>query len=230
VRDYTEVFIGIDTSKLRNAIAIAEAGRDGEVRFLGEIDNTKEATRKLVAKLSQRYQKLHFCYEAGPTGYGLHRWLTELGQSNIVVAPSLIPKRPGGRVKANRRDAQSLARLLRADELTAVWVPDEKHEAIRDLVRARDAAVKDLRAKRQQLSSFLLRHSKSYPGKTAWTKTHAKWLAGLKFEHHAHRLAIEESIGAIRDADGRIARVETAIQELVPQWSLAPAVQAIQAL
>jgi transposase len=230
VRDYTEVFVGIDTSKLRNAVAIAEAGRAGEVRYLGEIDNTKEATRKLVAKLSQRYQKLHFCYEAGPTGYGLHRWLTELGHSNSVVAPSLIPKRPGDRVKTNRRDAQSLARLLRAGELTAVWVPDEAHEAARDLVRARDAAVKDLRAKRQQVSSFLLRHSLSYPGKTAWTKTHARWLAGLKFEHHAHRLVLEEGSAAIRDAEQRIARIEAAIQELVPQWSLASAVQAIQAL
>jgi transposase len=87
MKDYTEIFVGIDTSKLRNAIAIAEQGRQGEIRYLGEIDNTSEATRKLVAKLAQRYQKLHFCYEAGPTGYGLHRWLTSLGQDNIVVAP-----------------------------------------------------------------------------------------------------------------------------------------------
>ena len=159
MKDYTEVFVGIDTSKLRNAIAIAEQGREGEVRYLGEIDNTPEATRKLAAKLAQRYGKLHFCYEAGPTGYGLHRWLTSLGQSNIVVAPSPIPKRPGDRVKTNRRDAQNLAKLLRAGDLTAVWVPDEAHEAIRDLVRARDAAVRDLRAKRQRLTSFLLRHS-----------------------------------------------------------------------
>ncbi len=230
MRDYTEVFIGIDTSKLRNAVAIAEAGRNGEISYLGEIDNTKHATRKLAAKLSQRYGKLHFCYEAGPTGYGLHRWLMELGHSSMVAAPSLIPKRPGDRVKTNRRDAQSLARLLRAGELTAVWVPDKAHEAIRDLVSARDAAVKDLRAKRQQLSSFLLRHSLSYPGKTAWTKTHARWLAGLKFEHHAHRFVLEESLNAIRDADGRIARIETAIQELAPQWSLAPVLQAIQAM
>ena len=110
MKDYTEVFVGIDTSKLRNAIAIAEQGRQGEIRYLGEIDNTPEATRKLVAKLAQLYQKLHFCYEAGPTGYGLHRWLTELGQSNIVVAPSLIPKRPGDRVKTNRRAAQGPSR------------------------------------------------------------------------------------------------------------------------
>jgi transposase len=230
MKDYTEVFVGIDTSKLRNAIAIAGQGRQGEIRYLGEIDNTPEATRKLVAKLAQRYGKLHFCYEAGPTGYGLHRWLTGLGQSNIVVAPSLIPKRPGDRVKTNRRDAQNLAKLLRAGDLTAVWVPDEAHEAIRDLVRVRDAAVRDLRAKRQQLTSFLLRHSLSFPGKTAWTKTHARWLAGLKFEHHAHRLVLEESTSAIHDAAGRIVRVGNAIAELAPQWSLAPVAQAIQAL
>lgn len=230
MKDYTEIFVGIDTSKLRNAIAIAEQGRQGEIRYLGEIDNTSEATRKLVAKLAQRYQKLHFCYEAGPTGYGLHRWLTSLGQDNIVVAPSLIPKRPGDRVKTNRRDAQNLAKLLRAGDLTAVWVPDEAHEAMRDLVRARDAAVKDLRAKRQQLTSFLLRHSLSYPGKTTWTKTHARWLAGLKFEHHAHRLVLEESLSAIRDAGARIVRIEKAIAELAPEWSLAPVAQAVQAL
>ena len=230
MKDYTEVFVGIDTSKRHNAVAIAEAGRKGEVRYLGEFANTPEATRKLVAKLAQRYGKLHFCYEAGPTGYGLHRWLTDLGQDNIVVAPSLIPKRPGDRVKTNRRDAQSLATLLRAGELTAVWVPDEAHEAIRDLVRARDAAVKDLRAKRQQLTSFLLRHSISYPGKTAWTKTHTRWLSGLKFQHHAHRLVLEENLNAIRDAGERIARIERAMAELAPAWSLAPVAQAIQAL
>lgn len=228
--DYTEVFVGIDTSKLRNAVAVAEAGRDGEIRYLGEINNTQAATRKLVAKLSKRYGKLNFCYEAGPTGYGLHRWLTELGQSNIVVAPSLIPRRPGDRVKTNRRDAQSLAKHLRAGELTAVWVPDEAHEAMRDLIRARDAAVRDLRARRQRLSSFLLRHSLSYPGKTAWTKTHGRWLAGLKFEHHAHRLVLEESLNAIEDASARIVRLEKAIAELAPNWSLTPLAEAFRAM
>lgn len=228
--DYREVFIGIDTSKLRNAIAIAEAGRSGEIRFFGEIDNTQEATRKLVAKLASRYQKLHFCYEAGPTGYGLHRWLTDLRQSCIVVAPSLIPKRPGDHVKTNRRDAENLAKLLRAGDLTAVWVPDEKHEAIRDLVRARDAAVNDCRAKRQQVTSFLLRHSRSFPGRTAWSKAHARWLAEQKFQHHAHFLVLQEGIGAVRDAAERIVRIERAVAELAPQWSLAPVVEAIQAL
>jgi transposase len=134
MRDYSEAFIRIDTSKLRNAVAIAEAGRTGEIRFVGEIPNTPQATKKLIAKLAARYKVLHFCYEAGPTGYGLQRSIVELGHSRIVVAPSLIPIRPGDRVKTNRRDAEGLARLLRAGDLTAVWVPDANHEALRDLV------------------------------------------------------------------------------------------------
>ena len=136
-----EAFVGIDTAKLRNAVAVAESGRNGEIRYLGEFDNTTEATAKLIRKLSRRHEVLHFCYEAGPTGYGLYRQIQSLKHDCTVVAPSLIPRRPGERVKTNRRDAQSLARLLRAGELTAVWVPDETHEAVRDLVRTRAMAV-----------------------------------------------------------------------------------------
>ena len=125
MRRCREVFVGIDTAKTRNAIAIAEAGRQGEVRYLGEFDNTPDAVAKLVRKLGDRYEILHFCYEAGPTGYGLYRQILAMGHGCTVAAPSLIPRRPGERVKTNRRDALSLARLLRAAELTAVWVPDE---------------------------------------------------------------------------------------------------------
>ena len=139
--EYSEAFIGIDAAKSRNAIAIAEAGREGEIRYLGEVEATPQSMRKVVARLAAKYQRLHFCYEAGPTGYGLHRLLTGLGHSCVVVAPSLIPKKPGDRVKTNRRDALTLARLLRAGELTPVWVPDTAHEAVRNLVRARAAAV-----------------------------------------------------------------------------------------
>ena len=128
---HSEAFIGIDTSKLRNAVAVAEAGRKGEVRYLGEFDTSTAATRKLVAKLAAQYGKLTFCYEAGPTGYGLHRLIESLGHTCMVVAPSLVPRKPGDRVKTNRRDAEGLAKLLRACELTAVWVPDERHEAMR---------------------------------------------------------------------------------------------------
>src|SRR5205085_6175825 len=147
--DYSEAFVGLDTSKLRNAVAIADGGRGSEVRFLGEIDNTGAATAKLVRKLAAKYERLTFCYEAGPTGYGLYRQITSLGHECNVVAPSLIPKKPGDRVKTNRRDAVNLAKLLRAGELTAAWVPDSHHEAMRALTRARETATNDLRPKRQ---------------------------------------------------------------------------------
>src|ERR1700681_2761931 len=150
----SEAFVGIDTSKWRNAVAIADGGRAGEVRFLGEIENTGAATAKLVRKLAAKHQRLTFCYEAGPTGYGLYRLIKSLGHECIVVAPSLIPKRPGDRVKTNRRDALSQVKLLRAGELTAVWVPDRHHEAMRDLTRARGTAALDLRRKRQEMSAL----------------------------------------------------------------------------
>src|SRR5712672_281195 len=168
--DYSEVFVGIDTSKLRNAVAIAEAGRTGDVRYFGEVENSEAATSKLVKKLAAQHRQLTFCYEAGPTGYGLYRLIKALGHECMVVAPSLIPKKPGERVKTNRRDAVTLARLLRAGELTSVWVPDAVHEAVRDLVRARQAAAEDFRKKRQQLLSFLLRHGRIFMGHKHWTQ------------------------------------------------------------
>jgi transposase len=174
-----EAFIGLDTAKMKISVALAEEGRLGEIRFLGDIGNTPDAVRRLVTKLSGKYRKLLFCYEAGPTGYGLHRQISDLGHDCAVIAPSLIPKRPGERVKTNRRDAVTLARLHRAGELTAIWVPDQEHEAVRDLVRAREAAMEDLREKRQHLQSFLLRHGQVYPGLRSWTQVHARWLSNL---------------------------------------------------
>jgi len=230
VGNHSEAFVAFDTSKLRNAVAIADSGRAGEVRFLGEIDNTGAATAKLVRKLTAKYERLTFCYEAGPTGYGLHRQITELGHECMVVAPSLIPKKPGDRVKTNRRDALSLAKSLRAGDLTAVWVPDERHEAMRDLSRARGAAVEDLRSKRQQVSSFLLRHGLHYPGKKTWTKTHMNWLASQKLAHLEQRIAFAEMLLAVRQAQERIERLEQAIRAAVPDWSLAEVVTAVMAL
>ena len=230
MQDYSEVFVALDVSKSKNAVAIADGSRRGEVRYLGEIENTPEATRLLITKLSKTYKKLTFCYEAGPTGYGLFRWITDLGHECIVVAPSLIPSKPGDRVKTNRRDAESLAKLLRAGELTAVWVPDEKHEAMRDLVRAREAAAQDLTRKRQQVTSFLLRHSRSYPRKKTWGATHARWLTEQVFEHAEQRIAFEETVMAVRQAKDRTERLEAAIAEFVPRWSMAPLVAALQAM
>lgn len=230
MRKYSEAYIGLDVSKSRNAVAVAEGERNGETRYLGEIDNTAEAIRKLAAKLAAKYDRLHFCYEAGPTGYGLHRWLTGLGHSCTVVAPSLIPQRPGDRVKTNRRDAQSLAKLLRAGELTAVWVPDAAHEAVRDLVRARTAAVRDVRGKRQQVTALLLRHSRNYLGKTTWGARHRRWLAQQCMEHRAQQVALGEMIAAVYDAEERQNRLEVYLHEVVQEWSLGPVVDGLQAM
>ena len=142
-------FVAFDSAKEKHAVAIADDGRDGEVRYLGEIDNSPDAVKKLVTKLSRQYERLHFCYEAGPTGYGLHRQLTDLGHVCDVVAPTMIPKRSGDRVKTNRRDSVALVKLLRAGELRAIWVPDSVHEAVRDLTRARETAMVDLKTKRR---------------------------------------------------------------------------------
>ncbi len=226
----SEVFVGLDVAKARHAVAVAEEGRSGEVRFIGEIDSDAAAVRRMVAQLAKRHGRLHFCYEAGPTGYGLYRQLIALGHKCIVVAPSLIPKRPGDRVKTNRRDAIQLAKLLRAGELTAVWVPDETHEAIRELVRAREAAVDDLRRKRQSISSMMLRHSRAYPGKATWGTRHRQWLQAQRFDHPAQQLVLQEMILAAQHATERLKRIEAALTEFLPGWSLAPVVDALQAL
>ena len=229
--DHSEAFVGFDTSKLRNAIAIADGVRGGEIRFLGEIENTGAATAKLVRKLAAKYQRLTFCYEAGPTGYGLYRQIKSFGHECVVVAPSLIPKKPGDRVKTNRRDAMSLARQLRAGELTAVWVPDRGHEAMRDLTRARETAVMDLRSKRQQVSALLLRQGRSYPAnKQTWTKAHMNWLASQKFDYVEQRLVFGEMMLAIRQAQERLTRLAEAIRAAVPDWSLAEVVTALMAM
>ena len=228
--NHSEAFVGLDTSKLRNAVAIADGGRSGEVRYFGEIENSGPATAKLVRKLASKYGRLTFCYEAGPTGYGLYRQIKSLGHECVVVAPSLIPKKPGNQVKTNRRDAIELAKLLRADELTAVWVPDRGHEAMRDLTRARETAMKDLRSKRQQISAFLLRQGMHYPENKTWTKAHLNWLASQKLEYPQQRIVFEEMMLAMRQAQERLARLEQAIGDAMPDWSLAQVVTALMAM
>src|SRR5690242_538734 len=140
-----------------------------------------DAVAKLVRRLADRHETVHFCYEAGRTGYGLYRQITMLGHNCMVVAPSMIPRKPGLRVTTNRRDAQTLARLHRAGELTAVWVPDETHEAVRDLVRARATAAEDYRRKRQHVTAFLLRHRRAFEGSTTWRGRHLRWLDSQNF-------------------------------------------------
>ena len=230
MKRHGEAFVGIDTAKARIAVAVAETGRDGEVRYLGEFDNTPDGVARLIRKLADRYQKLHVCYEAGPTGYGLYRQVLAMGHACTVAAPSLSPRRPGDRVKTNRRDAQCLARLLRAGELTAVWVPDETHEAVRDLVRTRAMAVEDYRRKRQHVSAFLLRYGRAYSHKASWKGHHLRWLDAQNFAHPAQRLAFQEMLNAVRAAAERIGRLDAALIDVVPSWTMAPVVSAFQAM
>ena len=222
-------YVGLDVHKETMAVAVAETGLRGEVREHGKIPNTPVAVKSLATKLASAGRELRFCYEAGPCGYGVQRQLTGLGHECVVVAPSLIPRKPGERIKTDRRDAINLAKLHRAGELTPVWVPDQVHEAIRDLVRARQAAVRTLRQARQQLSGFLLRHGHHYH-RPAWTLMHRRWLAGLKFEQAVHHIVLEDCIEAVEAATARRDRLEAHIEAALPAWSLAPVVQALQAL
>lgn len=223
-------YVAFDTSKETLAVALAEGRRRGEVRFFGTVANRPEAVRKLVDKLAGRHSRLAFCYEAGPTGYGLYRQIRALGHDCQVVAPSMVPVRPGGHIKTDRRDATTLAALFRAGELTAIWVPDAAHEAMRDLVRVRQTATEGVRRARQQLLSFLLRHGRIYPTKRHWTRAHRRWLAEQRFEHPAQQIVFEELIQAVEQAIARRDRLQQQMIALVPSWSLQPVVAALQAL
>jgi transposase len=227
--DKSITYVGLDVHKDTIAVALAEAGAHKDAREYGKIANTPAAVNTLAAKLSRAGNELRFCYEAGPCGYGIQRQLTLAGHECVVVAPSLIPRKPGDRIKTDRRDAINLAKLHRAGELTAVWIPDQAHEAIRDLVRTRLAAVRSLRQARQQLSGFLLRHGRHY-NRPAWTLMHRRWLAGLTFEHAAHYVVLEDCIAAIEAATARRDRLEAHIETALADWSLAPVVKALQAL
>jgi transposase len=222
-------YVGLDVHKEGIVVAVAEDGLRGEVREYGRIANTAAALERLVRKLGGDGTALRFCYEAGPCGYGIQRQLSASKHECVVVAPSLIPKRPGDRVKTDRRDAVSLARLHRAGELTAVWVPDAGHEAMRDLVRARLDAVHALRRARQQLSGFLLRHGFHY-SRPAWTKLHRRWLAGLRFEQTLHHIVLEDYIQAVEAAEARRDRLTAQIAAMLPDWTLAPVVAALQTM
>ena len=225
-------FVGMDVHKDTIVIAVTAAGDVGKATFYGTIPNTTAALEKLVNRLRAAGSgPLKFCYEAGPCGYGVHRTLTRLEEDCMVAAPSMIPRRSGDRQKNDKRDASALAVLHRGGLLTAVWVPDEAHEAMRDLVRARQAAVRAGRAARQQLSGFLLRHERTYlTGRRAWTKAHRGWLADQSFTQPAQQIVLQESIEAVRLAEQRLDRVDGHLRAQIPSWSLLPLVQNLCAL
>jgi len=230
--DFYSLYVGLDVHKETIAIAVARPGR-GEPEYRGEIANTPKAVEKLILRLSEEADGgiVQFCYEAGPCGYGLYRQILAAGHDCQVVAPSLIPRKPGERVKTDRRDALKLARLLRSGDLTAVWVPDQEQEAMRALTRARDDMKAQERKARQQLNAFVLRHGHSWPkGKTRWTQTHYNWLESLKFEHAWQQVVLQEYVDAVKAATRRVDDLTAQMTQALPQWSLAPVVSSLVAL
>ncbi|WP_231959710.1 IS110 family transposase [Thalassospira indica] len=230
--DFYSFYVGLDVHKETIAIAVARPGR-GEPEYRGEIANTPKAVEKLIQRLSEEADGgiVQFCYEAGPCGYGLYRQILATGHDCQVVAPSLIPRKPGERVKTDRRDALKLARLLRSGGLTSVWVPDQEQEAMRDLTRARDDMKAQERKARQQLNAFVLRHGHSWPkGKTRWTQTHYNWLESLKFEHAWQQVVLQEYVDAVKAATRRVDDLTAQMMQVLPQWSLAPVVSSLVAL
>ena len=195
-------FVGMDVHKATISISVAEGGRNGPVRFIGVIPNSRDAVAKMAKQLA-RHGELDFCYEASGCGYGIHRQLTGLGHKCTVAAPSMIPRKPGERIKTDRRDSEKLAILHRSGDLTPVWVPDTTPEALRDLVRARVDASMHLMRARQQLLAFLLRHGRSYTTGNHWTQRHRCWLAGQIFQEQAHGIVFQDYLETVWTAQDR---------------------------
>jgi transposase len=226
-------FIGLDVHADTIAVAVAEPG--GEVRWVGVIPNRPESIRKLVKMLGPA-ERLRVCYEAGPTGYVVYWQLTALGVTCEVVAPTLVPVKAGDRVKTDRRDALKLARSYRAGDLTAVWVPDAAHEALRDLVRAREAAKKDQLRARHRLSKFLLRQGRrpATPMK-AWTQRHLTWVKTVHGEHAAQDVTLRDYLNEVEHMGDRLERLEGAIDDAVnaapePMRAVIEALQALRGI
>ncbi len=222
--------VGLDVHKNSITIVTADAFGTMEVRHFGTIGGTMDALDRAVRKLVSRGTTLHFVYEAGPCGYEIYRHLTKKGFSCKVVAPSKTPRKSGDRIKNDRRDAETLARLERTGELTAIYVPSEEDEAMRDLSRGREDAVRALRTAQQQLSAFLLRYGKRYPGKKSWTPVHMRWFSDISLPHRSQQIVLEEYIATVREGTERVARMTDQILRLLPEWRWNPVVKALQAL
>jgi transposase len=221
-------YVGLDVHKDSIVIAVAEQGRSS-ARDVGKFPSDWESLRKQLEKLAKGF-RLNLCYEAGPTGFELQRRLVEAGYDSQVIAPSLIPTKPGDRIKTDTRDAAKLATCLRAGDLTAVYVPDVETEALRDLERARTAAKEAQTACKHQLGKFLLRHGRRWEGGSNWTLKHMVWVRQQAFDHEAQRRVLRDYIKAVDDATERVDRLTQDITELIEVSTLAPLVTALQSM
>ena len=226
------LFIGLDTHKEFVEIAYIEDNRGAQPIHFGRISSAKTAIKKLIRQFESKYPSatLHFVYEAGPCGYWIYRLITSLGHCCYVVAPSLIPKKPGERVKTDKRDALKLAKLLKSEDLTPIYVPEPEDEAIRDLSRAREVAMKDLKDAKYQLKALLLRNNINYAGTANWSLKHLRWLTELVLPHPAQQIVLQEFIQTISERLARLERLDNELSHHVYQWRYYPVVKAIQAM
>ena len=223
-------YVGLDVHKDSIVISIADSGRENEPRYWGRIDSNTDQLDKVLRKLISDGSELSCVYEAGPCGYTIYRHLEGNGINCSVIAPSKIPRQSGDRIKNDRRDSLTLARLHRAGELTPVYVPDQADEALRDLVRARDDAQKALRKSKQQLNAFLLRHNRCFTGKTMWSSACFNWLSDISMEHPAQQFTLQEYINTVEDNDKRVKRHTAQISELSKESRLYPLILALQTM
>ena len=226
------LFIGLDTHKEFNEVAYIEEHRGAQPVHLGRVSSSKMAVQKLVRQFESKYPgaTLHFVYEAGPCGYWIYRLITSLGHCCYVVAPSLIPKKPGEKIKTDKRDALKLAKLLKSEDLTPIYVPEPEDEAVRDLSRAREVAMKDLKDAKYQLKALLLRNNINYKGTANWSQKHLRWLTELVLPHPAQHIVLQEFLHTITERISRLERLDNELTHHVHQWRYYPVVKAIQAM
>ncbi|MBA6340160.1 IS110 family transposase [Colwellia sp. MB02u-10] len=232
MNNHSIIFIGLDTHKIFTQLAVLKDERGAKPESLGKINTNKSAFIKLARQLQSKYPKatLHFIYEAGPCGYWIYRLLTSLGHCCYIIAPSLIPKKPGDKVKTDKRDAAKLAKLFKAEELTTIYVPEAEDEAIRDLSRARETAMNDLKGAKFQLKGLFLRNNIKCDVKDNWSNQHLRWLTELVLPHPSQQIVLQEMIQTITERTKRVARLVNELEHQIKKWRYYPVIKAIQAM